>query len=51
VNCCHYIKKGVFGLKNKKHGGPKPRITDEGKKIILSALFNDPHLFGYPRNT
>ena len=27
------------------------RITDENKEIILSALFNDPHLFGYLRNT
>jgi hypothetical protein len=27
------------------------RITDEDKEIILSALFNDPHLFGYLRNT
>jgi transposase len=50
VNCCLHQERG-FGLKNKKHGGPKSRITDEGKKIILSALFNDPHLFGYPRNT
>ena len=26
-------------------------ITDEDKQIILSTLFNDPHLFGYLRNT
>jgi transposase len=25
--------------------------TDENKEIILSALFNDPHIFGYLRNT
>ena len=33
------------------HGGPKPRITDEGREAILSVLFNDPHIFGYLRNT
>ena len=47
-----YVKKGIEGLKiRENHGGPKPRITDEGKEIILSVLFNDPHLFGYLRNT
>jgi transposase len=47
-----YIKKGIEGLKiRKNHGGPKPRITDESKEIILSVLFNDPRLFGYLRNT
>ena len=47
-----YINKGIEGLKVKKHyGGPKSRITEEDKEIILSALFNDPHLFGYLRNT
>src|SRR6476619_3785768 len=25
--------------------------TDEDREVILSALFNDPHLFGYLRNT
>ena len=29
----------------------KSSITDEDREIILSALFNDPHLFGYLRNT
>lgn len=46
-----YIKNGIDGLKNKKSGGTKSRITDEDKEIILSALFNDPHIFGYLRNT
>jgi transposase len=47
-----YIKKGIEGLKiRKNHGGPKPRITDESKEIILSVLFNDPSLFCYLRNT
>lgn len=46
-----YIKNGTDGLKNKKPGGSKSRITDEDKEIILSALFNDPHIFGYLRNT
>jgi transposase len=34
----------------KKPGGSKSSITDENKEIILSALFNDPHIFGYLRN-
>jgi transposase len=47
----NYIKKGIEGLKTREnHGGRKPRITDENKEIILSVLFNDPHLFGYLRN-
>jgi putative transposase len=46
-----YIKKGIDGLKNKKPGGAKSRITDSDKEIIVSALFNDPHIFGYLRNT
>ena len=47
----NYIKKGIEGLKTREnHGGPKRRITDENKEIILSVLFNDPHLFGYLRN-
>ena len=46
-----YIKKGIEGLKiRKNHGGRKPRITDESREIILSVLFNDPHIFGYLRN-
>ena len=46
-----YIKKGIEGLRvRKNHGGRKPRITDESKEIILSVLFNDPHIFGYLRN-
>lgn len=46
-----YLKKGIDGLRNKKPGGAKSRITDQHKEIILSALFNDPHIFGYLRNT
>lgn len=46
-----YLNKGIDGLRNKKPGGAKFRITDEDKEIILSALFNDPHIFGYLRNT
>ena len=47
-----YIEKGIEGLKiRENHGGRKPRITDEDREIILSALFNDPHMFGYLRNT
>ena len=37
------IKNGPRGLNS--------RITDENKEIILSAIFNDPHIFGYLRNT
>lgn len=47
-----YIKKGIDdGVRMKKPGGSKSSITDENKEIILSALFNDPHMFGYLRNT
>ena len=47
----HTFKKGLVGIKIKKPGGSKSRITDRDKEIILSALFNDPHIFGYLRNT
>jgi len=46
-----YIQRGIDGVKMNKPGGTKSRITDEDKEIILSALFNDPHMFGYLRNT
>ena len=48
-----YNKKGIEGLKIRKSNiGSKPQITDKDReKIILSTLFNDPHLFGYLRNT
>ena len=46
-----YIQNGIDGVKMKKPGGSKSGITDEDREIILSALFNDPHLFGYLRNT
>ena len=46
-----YIQSGIDGVKIKKTGGLKSGITDEHKETILSALFNDPHLFGYLRNT
>jgi transposase len=46
-----YIQSGIDGVKLKKPGGLKSCITDEDKEIILSALFDDPHLFGYLRNT
>ena len=47
-----YIKNEIEGLKiGKNHGGPKPRTTDEDREVILSVLFNDPHIFGYLRNT
>ena len=46
-----YIKKGIDGVRMKKPGGSKSSITDENKEIILSALFNDPYIFGYLRNT
>lgn len=41
------ISSGIDGVKMKKPGGSKSSITDEDKEIILSALFNDPHIFGY----
>ena len=47
-----YMKKGIDdGVRMKKPGGSKSNITDENKEIILSTLFNDPHIFGYLRNT
>jgi transposase len=47
-----YLENGTRGLKIKKTGSSsQSRITDENKEIILSVLFNDPHLFGYVRNT
>ena len=33
-----YIKKGIDGLRIKKPGGSKSRITDENKEIILSSI-------------
>jgi hypothetical protein len=33
--------------KMKKLGGSKSGITDKDRGIILSALFIDPHIFGY----
>jgi transposase len=42
---------GIDEIKLKKPGGLKSSITDEDREIILSALFNDPHLFSYLRNT
>ena len=42
---------GIDGVKMKKPGGSKSSITDENREIVLSALFNDPHIFGYLRNT
>ena len=48
-----YIKKGgTEGLAiHKRVVADKPRITDKDREITLSTLFNDPHLFGYLRNT
>jgi transposase len=47
-----YIQSGIDdGVKMKKPGGLKSGIMDEDREIILSALFNDPHIFGYLRNT
>jgi transposase len=46
-----YLENGTIGLEIKKTGSSQSRITDENKEIILSVLFNDPHLFGYVRNT
>ena len=47
-----FIHGGIEELKIKKRPrGMNSRITDENKEIILSALFNDPHIFGYLRNT
>ena len=46
-----YVENGIVGIKIKKPGGLKSRITDSDKEIILSALFNYWHIFGYLRNT
>jgi transposase len=46
-----YVKKGIEGLPISRSGRSKSSITDEDREIILSALFNDPHLFGYLGNT
>jgi transposase len=46
-----YAKKGIEGLPISRGGRSKSSITDEDREIIVSALFNDPHLFGYLRNT
>jgi transposase len=46
-----YIQGGIDEVKIKKTGGSKSGITDEDKEIVLSALFNYPHIFGYLRNT
>ena len=47
-----FIHGGIEELKIKKRPrGLNSRITHENKEIILSALFNDPHIFGYLRNT
>ena len=46
-----YIQSGIDGIKMNKPGGKKSGITDKDKEIILSTLFNDPHIFGYLRNT
>lgn len=47
-----YIQMGAKGLEiKKKTGSTKSRITDEDREIMLSVLYNDPHIFGYIRNT
>jgi transposase len=48
-----YVKNGIEGLKilTKRRRGPKSKIKDNDKEIILSVLFNDPHIFNYLRNT
>ncbi|MGA7369875.1 MAG: helix-turn-helix domain-containing protein [Nitrososphaeraceae archaeon] len=47
-----FIHGGIEEVRIKKRPrGLNSRITDENKEIILSALFNDPHIFGYLRNT
>lgn len=46
-----YAKKGIEGLPICRSSRSKSRITDEDREIILSALYNDPHLLGYLRNT
>ena len=47
----HTFKKGLVGIKIKKPGAVKSRITDRDEAVLLSALFNNPHIFGYLRNT
>ena len=42
---------GIDEVKLNKPGGLKSSITSEDREIILSVLFNDPHIFGYIRNT
>src|SRR5437879_8227426 len=42
-----YAKKGIEGLQICRSSRSKSRITDEDREIIFSALFIDPHLFGY----
>jgi len=52
MDCCLYPKWYRWSEDEmKKTGGSKSSVTDENREIILSALFNDPHLFGYLRNT
>jgi len=46
-----YLQTGTKGLEIEKPGSTKSRITDEGREIMLSVLFNDPNIFGYIRNT
>jgi putative transposase len=46
-----FSRGGIDEIKLKKPGGLKSSITSEDKEIILSVLFNDPHIFGYIRNT
>ena len=46
-----YIQGGIDEVKMKKPGGSKSGITDKDREIIISALFNDLHIFGYLRNT
>ena len=45
-----FSRGGIDEIKLKKPGGLKSSITSEDKEIILSVLFNDPHIFGYIRN-
>jgi len=44
-----YIHGGIDEVKLKKPGGLKSSITSEDREIILSVLYNDPHIFGYPQ--
>ena len=48
-----YIQRGIDGVKMEcKPGGTKSSITDEDRRdYSTQALFNDPHMFGYLRNT